>query len=342
MTAFLTPSTFAQSQATNGQIEGTVSDQNNAAVPNVVITVTNIETGATRTSTTDESGVYRLPLLPLGTYRISAQAINFKTLVREGVTLSTGQTVTVDMYLPAGEVREVVTVSSDSSVADPGKTDLGRVVNNREVQALPLATRNPYNFALLQANVTGRPSRGFANPMVNANGYARRVNYLLDGNTNTQADRGSIRLMLISDTYISEIQLVANGFAAEFGNTPGLIMNVVTPSGTNAYHGSIGYRFRRPSFYSRPFFYPAADLPDNKADNFTATIGGPIIKDRWHFYFGYENGRRDDKAAANRLLTIRPEDRARLIATGFPPRFSRALSLFLKLDPFIFFGLTPK
>lgn len=337
ITAISTPSTFAQSQALNGQIEGTVSDENYAAVPNVVITVTNIETGVTRTSATDESGVYRFPLLPLGTYRITAQAANFKRHFREGITLSTGQTATVDLPLRAGEVREVVTVYSDSSIADAGKTDLGRVVNNREVLAVPLITRSPYNFALLQANVTGRPSRGFANPMVNANGYARRVNYLLDGNTNTQADRGSIRLMLISDTYISEIQLVANGFAAEFGNTPGLIMNVVTPSGTNAYHGSIGYRFRRPSFYSRPFFYPTADLPDNKADHFTATMGGPIIKDRWHFYFGYENGKRDDKAAANRLLTIRPEDRARLIATGLPASIFPSAIPFFETGPFYLF-----
>ncbi len=118
------PSAFAQSQALNGQIEGTVSDQNNAAVSNAVITVTNIETGATRTVTTDESGIYRFPLLPLGTYHITAEAANFKKLVREGITLTTGQTATVDLDLPAGELREVVTVSSDTSVADAGKTDL--------------------------------------------------------------------------------------------------------------------------------------------------------------------------------------------------------------------------
>ena len=257
------PSTFAQSQALNGQIEGTVSDQSNAAVPNVVITVTNIETGATRMVNTDESGVYRFPLLPLGTYRITAEAANFKKLVRDDVSLATGQTATVDLNLPAGELQEVVTVSADTSIADAGKTDLGRVMNTREVQNLPNIPRNPYNFALLQANVTGRPSRGFPFPNINANGYLRRINYLIDGNTNTQGDRGSIRFLLISDTYVSEIQLVTNGFAAEFGNTPGIIMNVVTPAGTNKISGAVSYRFRRPKFYSRPFFYPAADLPSN-------------------------------------------------------------------------------
>ena len=120
-------SIFAQSQALNGQIEGTILDQNNSAVANVVVTVTNIETGATRSVTTDESGVYRFPLLPLGTHRVTAEAANFKKLVREGITLTTGQTATIDLYLQTGEVQEVVTVSLDTLVADAGKINLGRV-----------------------------------------------------------------------------------------------------------------------------------------------------------------------------------------------------------------------
>ena len=332
-----TPSAFAQSQALNGQIEGTVSDENNEAVPNAVITAINTETGANRTALADESGVYRFPLLPLGTYRITAEAINFKKLVREGVILTTGQIATVDLNLPAGEVQEIVTVSSDTSIADAGKTDVGRVMNTREVQNLPLVPRNPYNFGLLQANVTGRPSRGFPFPSINVNGYLRRINYQIDGNTNTQGDRGSIRFMIISETYVSEIQLVTNGFAAEFGNTPGMIMNVVTPSGTNKISGAVSYRLRRPPFYSRPFFYPAADLPDNQADNFTAAIGAPIIKDRWHFYFGYEYQHRDDKAAAMRLVTITPTNRTQLVAAGLSPEIFPAAIPSLEKGAFYIF-----
>ena len=335
-----TRAAFAQSQALNGQIEGTISDQAGAAVPNAIITATNIEIGTTRTVTTDESGVYRFPLLSLGTYRISAEAANFKKLVREGITLATGQTATVDLSLPAGEVREVVTISADASVADAGKTDVGRVMNNREVQNLPLISRNPYNFALLQTNVTGRPSRGFANLMINANGYLRRVNYLLDGNTNTEGTRGSLRFMLISDVYVSEVQLVTNGFAAEFGSTPGLIMNVVTPSGTNKFSGLVSYRFRRAAFYSHPFFFSSSeDVPDNKADDFTAAIGGAIIKDRWHFYAAYENDKRDDKAAAVRLLTITPANRADLITAGLPASIFPLAIPFLQSGPYYIFRM---
>ncbi len=313
-------SAFAQSQALNGQIEGTVLDQNSAAVANTLISVTNIETGANRTITTDESGVYRFPLLPLGTYRITAEAASFKKSIREGIILNTGQTATIDINLQTGDIKETVTVSSDTSIADAGKTDFGRVMNNREVQNLPLISRNPLNFGLLQANVNGRPTRGLAFPSLNVNGFARRVFYQLDGSTATQGDRATIRFILISETYVSEVQLLTNGFAAEFGNTTGMIMNLVTPSGTNKISGSVSYRLRRPSFYSRPFFYPSADdVPDNKSDNFTAQIGAPIIKDRWHFYFGYEWLKRDDKAAAERVLTIKEADKARLIAAGLSP-----------------------
>ena len=309
----------AQSQALNGQIEGVVTDATGAAIPNASITIKNNETGSERQVTSDESGVYRAPLLPLGTYQIIVEAPNFKRLVREGITLTTGQTATVDLGLETGDVSATVTVTSDAPIADAAKIDVGRVMNTREVQNLPLVSRNPYNYALLQANVTGRPNAEFGVPRINANGYTRRTNYQLDGNNNTQADRGGIRLMPISDTFISEVQLVTNGFSAEFGNTPGLIMNAVTPSGTNAVHGSASYRFRRTPFYARPFQYTSVlDLPKTTADNLTFAIGGPIIKDRWHFYGGYEYVDRDLTAESGRLVTINAANQAALVASGVP------------------------
>src|SRR5688572_5669058 len=193
-------SAYAQSQALNGQLEGTILDQNNASVPNATVTATNIETGSTRTVTTDQSGVYRMPLLSLGTYRIQADAIGFKRFVREGITLATGQSATVDFQLEPGEVQETVTISADAPVADTGKTDLGRVMNTREVHNLPLPTRNPYNFLIMQANVTGLPNRSFNFPQINVNGFARRVNYLLDCNINKRGDRAGARHLMISET----------------------------------------------------------------------------------------------------------------------------------------------
>ena len=313
-------STFvhAQTQAVNGEIEGIVLDQNGAVIFDAVVIATNLGTGTNRTLATNGSGTYRFPLLPLGAYRITAHAPGFKRFVHERVTVSTDEPATVDIIFQVGEINDTTTVSLDTSVADAGKTDLGRVMNFREVQSVPLPTRNPYNFIFLQANVTGRPSRGFNYPQANVNGLARRVNYMLDGSTNTRGDIAGARLMLIPESYVNEIQLVTNSFAPEFGNTTGMIMNVVTPSGENDLSGSVQYVFRLPSFYARPFFFSDAKLPSNYTSNLAGKISGPIIKDRWHFYFGYEGLRREDNTRGNRQVTISEADKADLIAAGLP------------------------
>lgn len=309
--------TSAQSQALNGQIEGTVKDANGSAVPNASITVRNIETGTERTATSDADGGYRVPLLPLGTYKVTVEAPNFKKLVRDGITLVAGQTATIDLGLETGDVNATVTITSDAAIADPGKIDLGRTISTREIQDLPLISRNPYNFSLLQANVVGRPNTEFGVPRVSANGYARRTNFQLDGNANTQANQAGLRLVPISETFISEVQLVTNGFSAEFGNTPGLVMNNITPSGTNDIHGSASYRFRRTSMSSRPFnTSPTAIKAPTKVDDLTVAIGGPILKDRWHYYGGYEYVKRDFSGRPAQTVTITEANKQALIAAG--------------------------
>jgi hypothetical protein len=327
-----------QSQALNGQIEGIVKDANGSAVPGASITIRNIETGAERAVTSGGDGVYRAPLLPLGTYRITVEAPNFKKLIRDGITLTAGQTATIDLGLEAGDLSATVTITSDTLIADPGKIDVGRVLNRREVQDLPLISRNPYNFALLQANVVGRPNTEFGVPRVSANGYARRTNFQLDGNANTQANQAGLRLVPISETFVSEVQLVTNGFSAEFGNTPGLVMNNVTPSGTNDLHGSGSYRFRRTGMSSRPFnTSPLAIKAPTAVDDITAAIGGPILKDRWHFYGGYEWVTRDFSGRPAQTVTITEANKQALIAAGLSAGlFVSSIPASQKVNFFIF------
>jgi hypothetical protein len=328
----------AQSQALNGQIEGVVLDVNGAAVSGATVVARNIETGTERSTTTDSGGVYRFPLLPLGNYRVTVEAANFKRVIREGITLSAGQTASIDLTLEVGGLENTVTISSDAPIADTAKIDLGRVLNTREIQDLPLVSRNPYNFSLLQANVVGRPNTEFGVPRVSANGYARRTNFQLDGNVNTQANSGGLRLVPISETFISEVQLVTNGFSAEFGQTPGLVMNNITPSGTNGFHGSGGYRFRRTAMSSRPFnSLPTAVKPPTTVDDITVAIGGPIIKDRWHFYGGYEWVNRDFSGRPQQLVTITQANRDALIASGLPASiFVDTIPASQKVNFFIF------
>jgi Carboxypeptidase regulatory-like domain/TonB dependent receptor len=299
----LSPPLFAQSQAANGTIEGVVRDSTGAVLPGVTVTVVNLDTGASRSPLTDGEGIYRAPLLPLGTYRVKAELTGFKAVERTGVSLSAGQAAVINITLEVGGVAEVVSVSGESPVAQPGKVDLGRTISEAEVKNLPLVSRNPYNFALLQPNVTGFENDEFGVPRINANGTQMRTNYQLDGNTNTQKDRAGLRLLPTSEIVVREVSVVTSGFAPEFGQTTGMVYNAVTPSGSNRLSGAASFRFRRKDFSSRPFFLPeAAKKPDTYVNNWTGTLGGPIVRDKWHFYAGAEYIDRD--LSADRVITV--------------------------------------
>jgi hypothetical protein len=280
---------FAQSQAINGTIEGTITDQSGAALPGVSVTVSNIDTGDTRVVVSNDAGVYRAPLLPLGRYRVAAELSGFKKFEQQGLTLSAGQTAVINVSLSVGNMSESVTVTSESPIAEPGKIDLGRTINETEIRNLPLVSRNPYNFAFLQANVTGYENNEFGVPRINANGSQMHTNYQIDGNTNTEKDRAGLRLLPVSEVLVREVKVITNGFAPEFGQTTGMVYNAITPSGTNLVHGSASFRFKRNAMSSRPFFLAeTARKPDTEANDVTATLGGPIKKDKWHYYGAYE------------------------------------------------------
>ena len=176
----------AQSTAINGTIEGTVNDTSGASLPGVTVTITNTDTGAQRIVLTGEQGTYRAPLLPLGKYDVVAELPGFKKFEQKGISLSAGQTATINVSLSVGNVSETITVTGEAPVAQPGKIDLGRTIGEQEIKNLPLVSRNPYNFAFLQANVTGFENNEFGVPRINANGTQMHTNYQIDGNTNTQ------------------------------------------------------------------------------------------------------------------------------------------------------------
>ncbi len=326
----------AQAQAANGNIEGTVRDSSGAALPGVTVTITNMDTGTTRSAVTNEAGVYRAPLLPLGRYRVTAELQGFKTFEQQGISLSAGQTALINVELSVGSVTETVTVTSEAPISQPGKIDLGRTISEGEVKNLPLVSRNPYNFAFLQANVTGYENNEFGVPRINANGSQMRTNYQLDGNTNTEKDRAGLRMLPVSEILVREVQVITNGFAPEFGQTTGMVYNAITPSGTNQLHGSTSFRFRRNPMSSKPFFLsPSARKPDTEVNDFNATLGGPIIKDKLHYYAGYEYVDRS-LVTGGQVITVNPAAAdalgITLPASGVIPAHQKVNFLFGKTD----------
>lgn len=297
------PWACAQSQAANGTIQGTVVDASGEALAGVQIVLSNVATGFTQTLASDGDGTFRALLLPLGAYRLRAELSGFRGFERDGVQVNAGTTALVNFTMAVGDLTEVVVVTADTPVTEPGRVDLGRTLGEAEVHNLPLVSRNPYNFALLQPNVTGFENDEFGVPRLNANGSQMRTNYQIDGNTNTQKDRAGLRLLPVSEVTVREVRVVTNGFAPEFGQTTGMVYNAVTPSGSNDWSGSLSYRLRRKSFSSVPFFLPAGTKkPDTFVNNWTGSLGGPILKDKWHFYVGGEYVDRD--LSADRVITV--------------------------------------
>lgn len=324
--AFAAPAA-AQSTAINGSIEGTIRDDQGGVLPGVAVTVTNIDTGDTRTVVSNPNGLYRAPLLPLGTYRVAAELQGFKKFEQSGVTLRAGQTAVIDVSLSVGTLEETVTVTGDSPLVDLARIEQGRTLTETEIKTLPLTSRNPYNFALLQPGVVGFETNEFGVPRLTANGALLRVNYQVDGSNNTQKDRAGLRQMPMSEVMIREVKVVTTGYAPEFGQTMGLVYNAITPSGTNTFRGQGSYRMQRQPMAAFPFFTQGPRTDDTKPPTdvnvYTFDLGGPIFKDRTHFFGGYEHTERDLSGLS--VITITPENQA-LVGLNEPPYQPRGLN----------------
>jgi Carboxypeptidase regulatory-like domain len=311
----------AQSTAINGTIEGTVKDTQGALLPGVTVTVANIDTGDQRVVVTNESGLYRAPLLSLGTYRVAAELQGFKKFEQTGIRLSAGQSAVINLTLSVGTVTESITVTADAPLVDLSKIEQGRTLTEAEIKTLPLTSRNPYNFALLQPGVVGFENNEFGVARITANGALLRVNYQVDGSNNTQKDRAGLRQMPMSEVMIREVKVVTTGYAPEFGQTMGLVFNAITPSGTNTIKGQGSYRFQRQPMVAYPFYTPVGSAkPPTDVNVYTVDMGGPIVKDKTHFFGGYEHTERDLSGLS--VITITPANQAALglHEPGYMPR----------------------
>ena len=337
MMLLVSTSAFAQSQAMNGLIEGVVKDSTGGVLPGVNVTVTNTTTGESKTFVTDATGNYRAPLLSLGSYKVRVELSGFKAYERAGFTISAGQNVVVNATLETGVMTETVTVTGESPVANPGKVDIGRTISEDEIKNLPLVSRNPYNFAFLQPNVTGYENNEFGAARINGNGSQMHTSYQIDGNTNTQKDRAGLRLLPISEIVVKEVKVVTSGFAPEFGQTTGMVYNAITPSGSNTLGGTVSFRLRRKDFSETPFYFTGTQKPDTHVNNSTFTLGGPIRKDRTHFYVGYEYVDRD--LSADRVIAQSVKDNyaalglpASVIGEGVIPAVQKVHFAIAKID----------
>ena len=298
-------SMFAQGNA--GRILGTVTDQTGGALPGAMISVIDVQRGVTRTLTADDSGAYNAPNLLPGSYSVSASFKGFKTAERTGFTLEVNQELRVDLMLEPGEQNQKITVTGELPQIETTNAELGGTIQNNIITSLPLNGRNFTNLLVLRPGVTIYPGGGGWTQSTNGI-RAHDNSYMVDGvNSNepwtgqsvmnageAAGDAGTILPVDAIDEFRSEVNP-----KAEYGWKPGGVINVGIKSGTNSIHGTAYAYGRDTAFDARNYFNNSIDPATGQLqtkqpvglEQFGATLGGPIKKDKLFYFLSYEDQR---------------------------------------------------
>src|SRR4029453_10202118 len=296
----------ADAQVTSAAVVGTITDTSGAALPGATVTARNVETGFVRAVPTNESGAYRLDFLPTGTYVLEISLSGFKTERRSSIVLNVNDTARIDASLAVGGVTEAVTVEGRSGDVNTATADLSKTVDAAAIQSLPLVDRNAYTLLDLtpgvQSNNNGVASAssgtsslvlGFPEQRTLINGGADggtgSVNYYLDGGINMTALRNTGNILPNPDA-IQEFKVQTNSYNAEYGRLSSGVINVITKAGTNAIKGSVFEYFRDGKMNAKDWGAVLA-TPPLKRNQFGATLGGPLRRDKT-FFFGTYSGLR--------------------------------------------------
>ncbi len=316
-------------QQITGNIRGTVIDPTGAVIRNAAVTVMQAETGLLRRTTTDQNGNYVLLELPVGHYRLRAKAKGFREYVQDGITLNVNETASVSPRLVVGSEQEQVVVSADAELIQPTVTSMGKVVQQRELEDLPLNGRNFSQLGLLQPGVVPlTPGIAEAGGSLR-DGQAYAVNgqrpesnnFLIDGANNFNGVDGGFILKPPVDA-ISEFRIITHNASAEFGGALGSTTNIITRSGTNQVHGTLWEFLRNDAVDANNYF--AVTKEPLKQNQFGATVGGPMRRDKtffFAFYEGFRNRQGETALTTVPSLKQRTGDFSELCPEGFTAGF---------------------
>jgi hypothetical protein len=295
-------------QGANGRILGRVADPTGAVLAGTKITLTNEATGISRDALANDSGDYNLVNVVPGTYTVQFELTGFKKNVQKGVIVDVNQVVTLNSTLQIGGSQEIIDVTSEAPQVDTSSTQLGAVINDRSVNELPLNTRDTYQFLQLQPGVQaqlGSSGTLFAGTSdagsVSVNGGRTRANnFSVNGGDANDQFVNTPTIQPTPDS-VEEFRVITNTFDAEYGRNSGSVVNVITKSGGNTFHGNVYEYFRNTILDARG--YPDTTKPQLNQNQFGGTFGGPIKKDRTFFFLSYE-GRRIRDGVPGQLLNV--------------------------------------
>ncbi len=274
-------------------ISGRIIDPDGLALPGATITATEQNTGFTRNVVSAETGAYTIPNLEPGTYTVTVEMPSFSTLKRTDLVLSAGSSATLEFKMQLGGLAEAVEVTGQAPLIEKTSNQIGGSLSAREIEEVPSNFRNFTALTQLIPGMTPNPAASsFEGGQVVANGTPSQSNvYLLDGMYNNDDRLGGsqgTQVRVVLDN-IEEYQVLSNQYSAEYGGGAGAIINMVTRGGTNAFHGRAYNYFRDDRFNARNAFLPAgAQKPDERTLQTGVALGGPIVRDRAHFYFTFE------------------------------------------------------
>jgi hypothetical protein len=287
----------AFSQMNTAEIAGQVKDPTGAVIAGAAVDATHIATQQKFTATTNESGLFLLPQLPLGEYTLTVSAPGFKQAVQDHVALHVGDHIRQDFDLALGEQSETVTVEGGSSILQVQSAEIKDVIQNQQVVDLPLKGREFLELTLLGEGVVSPPggTRGDAlqqtGKLINVMGNRTGHNlFLVDGVNVTDEYFNNVVLSPSTDA-ISEFNMLKTNYNAEFGGKSGAVVNVITKSGSNGFHGSLYEFLRNDIFDARNFFASPGVATPFRENQFGGTLGGPILRDKTFFFVNYEGQR---------------------------------------------------
>ena len=274
----------SSARAQDGTAVGTVTDATNAVLPGVTVTALRVDSGNTSVDVTDASGAYRLSLRP-GVYKLTAELAGFTPAVRDGVTMQVGQRAEINLQMKLSTVTESVTVTGAAPMVNTSSSEVGGVIDRRQVEDLPINGRNFVDLSMLAPGSRSNSVVEAATPRNNA-GAESQLN--VDGQQVTQLvccqdNFGNPRY---SKDAIAEFEVVTNRFDATQGHSSGFQLNAITKSGTNRFAGSAGGYFRHDKFNAQDLV--AKRVLPYQDQQVSLTFGGPIIKDKLHFFANYE------------------------------------------------------
>src|SRR5258706_1054153 len=289
----------AYAQVAGASITGTVKDASGAIIPNAQVSITDVATGVVRNVSTDAAGFYSAPNLLPGTYEVRVTATGFSTAVQKGITLTVGAQQSLPITLQVGQVSQTVEVTTEAPTVELTSSTLSAQVTGATVRELPLNGRSWTDLANLQPGVVtaeshslnGDQNRGFGAQISISGGRPQLNNYRLDGisiNDYANGGPGSVLGGNLGVDAIQEFSVLTSNYSAEYGKTAGGVVNAITRSGTNQFHGS-AYEFIRNSAVDARNFFDGPTVPPFKRNQFGASAGAPIRKDKTFIFGDYES-----------------------------------------------------